>query len=172
MNPKFDAWADEIIDKAKQTPYFHLYDKNTGELYMERYWLERGDDYQVRIHKIMRSDDARALHDHPWPSTSHLLKGGYWEIQPLHEDQDPEFDSEYYTRTWRKPGDIVVRQAHSRHRLEVPEGGHAWSLFTMGKIEKDWGFYDADKKFVYWRDYLNDYTTITSSDSKVIHEGM
>lgn len=170
MEQTFDQWADELIEKAKKTPYFHLYDKDTGDLYMERYWLEspeEGRKQTSRIHKIMRSDDARALHDHPWPSVSKLLKGGYWEIQPMHEDQDPAFDAEYFTRTWRKPGDVVVRQAHSRHRLEVPEGGYAWSLFMMGEWEKDWGFYDADKKFIYWRDYLNDYTTVTSSDNKV-----
>ncbi|MNQ67434.1 hypothetical protein D3C85_819570 [compost metagenome] len=162
-----DKSTKAIIETAKKTPYFHLYDRDTNELYMERYWLKKyaeGEDTSIRIHKIMRSDDARALHDHPWASTSIILDGGYWEIQPAHEDQDPAFDNEYFTRVWRKAGDVTHRKAHSRHRLEVPEGGHAWTMFIMGKWEKDWGFYDADEKWVYWRDYLQDFTTSTSTD--------
>lgn len=165
-----DKTAKRLIETAKKTPYFHLYDKETGDLYMERYWLKpftNAKDTSIRIHKIMRSDDARALHDHPWESTSIILDGGYWEIEPLDQNQDPEMDAYAYKRVWKGAGAVTHRPAHGRHRLEVEPGTHAWTMFIMGKWEKDWGFYDADRKFVYWREYLNDYSTSTSTDKAV-----
>lgn len=162
-----DKLAEALISKAKETPYFHLMDKETGEIYMERYWLKPFSDKEkdsIRIHHIMRSDNDRALHDHPWPSTSIILSGGYWEIEPEEQEQDPRADSYAFTRTWKGPGAITSRAAHDRHRLEVPPGGSAWTMFIMGAWERDWGFHDPETGFVYWREYLNDYVTSTSTD--------
>lgn len=150
---------DKLIADAKQNPYFHL------EGYMERYWLypfnEKGTN--IRIHHILRSDDDRHLHDHPWPSTSIILKGGYFEILPIDQNQDPTLDDEHRVRIWRGPGDVVTRAANSRHALELPEGQTAWSMFIMGEYEQKWGFYTSEGK-IYWRDYLGDYETETSTD--------
>lgn len=41
---------------------------------------------------------------------------------------------------WRGPGDVVFRKATSLHRLIIPYGGSAWSLFAMNKRERVWGF--------------------------------
>ena len=157
----------QIIETAKQTPYFHLKDSDTGEIYMERYWLkpfeEKGNN-NIRIHHIMRSDSDRALHDHPWPSTSIILAGGYWEIEPEDQEQDPRADAYAFTRTWKGPGAVTHRSAGDRHRLEVEPGTSAWTMFIMGAYERRWGFHDPDQGFVYWRDYLGDYATSTTTD--------
>lgn len=165
--------SERIIDNAKKTPYFHLYDKETGELYMERYWLQPFDPaapVNIRVHKITRSDDDRAMHDHPWPSTSIILSGGYWEIEPEDQEQDPRADTYAFTRKWKQAGDITQRKSGDRHRLEVQPGIIAWTMFIMGPYERSWGFHDPELGYVYWRDYLQDYTTLTSSDSKVSME--
>lgn len=151
---------DQLIEKAKQNPYFHL------EGYMERYWLypfDENNSANIRIHHILRSDSDRHLHDHPWPSTSIILKGGYWEILPEDQNQDPALDEEKRIRVWRAPGDVVTRAANTRHAIELPEGQTSWSMFIMGKYEQQWGFYLPEGK-MYWREYLNDYETSTTTD--------
>jgi hypothetical protein len=41
--------------------------------YMLRWWLlPRNPTFNVYYHRILRDDDDRALHDHPWPSFSRL----------------------------------------------------------------------------------------------------
>lgn len=161
--------ADVIINEAKRTPYFHLKDGDSGEIYMERYWLTPFDasaSQNIRIHHIMRSDTDRAHHDHPWPSTSIILKGGFWELTPKDQSQPPALDEVEFNRDWRKPGDVIRRAAKDRHRLEIPPGGSCWTMFIMGKAEQDWGFYDKEQGWSYWRDYLQDYSTVTASDNK------
>lgn len=151
-----ESVVDRIIARAQRTPYFHL----TG--YMERFWLFRdatgpGDVHHknvaARVHHILRSDEDRHFHDHPWPTVSIVLRGGYWEVMPARQEQDPSHDAHLWRRVWRGPGAIVFRRAHHRHRLEIPEGSSAWSLFLMGRYAKAWGFYTPGG-FVYWREYL------------------
>lgn len=151
---------DNLIEQAKKNPYFHL------EGYMERYWLypfDENNSINIRIHHILRSDEDRHLHDHPWPSTSVILKGGYWEILPEDQSQDPTLDAERRKRIWRSPGDVVTRKAGDRHAIELPEGQTSWSMFIMGKYEQQWGFYLPEGK-MYWREYLNDWVTETTTD--------
>lgn len=150
---------EQLIEQAKQTPYFHL------DGYMERYWLYPFQEGRVntRIHHILRSDSDRHFHDHPWPSTSVILKGGYWEILPLDQNQPPELDEEFRKYHWRAEGDIITREAKHRHAIELPKGQTAWSMFIMGNMEQQWGFYLPEGK-QYWREYLNDYTTSTMTD--------
>jgi len=168
--PIFPDLADDLIEQAKKTPYFHLKDGESGEIYMERYWLlpfNKDSSTNIRIHHTMRSDTDRALHDHPWPSTSIVLKGGMWEIIPKNQLQHPSLDDTEFERHWRKPGDVIRRSAQDRHRLEIPQGKSCWTMFIMGMSEQDWGFYDKDDGWVYWRTYLDDWSTVTSSDNKV-----
>jgi hypothetical protein len=160
--------AERLIEQAKQNPYYHL------EGYMERYWLypfSKDNKTNIRIHRILSSDDDRHLHDHPWASTSIILKGGYWEVMPKDPLQHPYLDSDEknLVKVWRREGDVVIRKANSRHRLILPEGTTTWSMFIMGEKDQSWGFYTEEGK-IYWRDYLNDYTTITASDEAVGNE--
>lgn len=147
----FDAWASTIIARSKATPYFNL------DGYMERWWLQRPPGHGShsdtsekaktghgsRIHHILRSDQDGAFHDHPWPSKSVVLIGGYMEVMPLHQDQSPALDNnpKHCIHIWRRPGDVVMRKAEDRHRLVLPAGETAWSLFLMGSYEQGWGFY-------------------------------
>lgn len=48
--------------------------------YMLRWWLiRRNRFFNIYLHKFLRSDDDRALHDHPWLNMSYLLDGEYIE---------------------------------------------------------------------------------------------
>ncbi len=156
----FECLADRIIKRAQRTPYFDL------EGYMQRWWLHKPRGYKsshasdhaesgvgARVHRIIRSDTERHMHDHPWMSISIILRGGYWEIMPAMNGQDMTLDPWLIRKVWRGPGSIVFRRASDRHRLEIAEGGEAWTLFIMGPWRKVWGFY-TDAGFVPWREYL------------------
>ena len=146
--------ASWIIARAMRTPYVHL----AG--YMERFWFirigRRGGGQSgayplvgARVHHILRSDEGRDFHDHPWPYLTIILSGGYWEIRP--EFFDGELVGE--TRTWYGPGSVLLRRAGSWHRLELPAGETAWTLFCTGPKVQPWGFL-VDRRKVPWREYL------------------
>lgn len=133
----FQKLADWLIERAMKTPFVHL----PG--YMNRYWLlpygnRKGAlDFAARIHQILRSDDARAFHDHPWNYLTIVLRGGYTEVKPVF-DKSGLFIGE--TRKWCGPGSILWRPAKSWHRLELPTGKDAWTLFITGSWQQKWGF--------------------------------
>ena len=154
-----------LIRRAQRTPYFDLI--HDGQLYMERWWLrmppghgEHSSTYDktksgigIRIHHTVRSDRGRDLHCHPWWNISIVLAGGYWEIVPISQQQPAILDAHCFRRIWRGPGSIVFRRANHRHRLLIPNGDSAWSLFIMGPWIRDWGFWTRDG-WVYWRKYI------------------
>lgn len=125
----------------------------------------------IRAHTILRSDADRHLHDHPSWSLSVVLEGGYWEVleptpyalqrQRIYErlldcltTETPDADlCARYGIIWRGPGAIVLRRATDFHRLILPKGSIAKSIFVMGKKSNSWGFLTSNGK-VYWRTYL------------------
>ena len=143
--------ADRIIAFAKRTPYRHL----PG--YMERFWIVPYGRLGIaaRVHHILRSDDDRAFHDHPWPYLTIILKGGYVEVTPIFCDGIYQGER----RIWRGAGSVLFRSARSWHRLEVPPMVDTWTLFITGRKRQQWGFMIAPKHKVSWREFLNDYDT-------------
>ncbi len=110
----------------------------------------------VYLHHILRSDDDRALHDHPWWNVSIVLRGGYWEWMPAWVETDlPGIlaRAESDLRVWRGPGSIVFRRATAAHRLELPFGKTAWTLFITGKNVRSWGFH-CTQGWKHWRAFI------------------
>jgi hypothetical protein len=151
--------VDALIARAKRTPYEHL----PG--YMERYWLVKPNSwfpFAVRIHHILRSDDDRHMHDHPWRWCSMILRGHYYELTPAsHEDLSLRrrelvlhVDGERVAIRRYNSGAIRIRQATARHKLVLDSGSSVWSLFIMGRQVQTWGFYTPEGK-VPWFEYLN-----------------
>lgn len=106
-----------------------------GELdpYMIRWAIVdgKGEGNNVYLHKFLRDDEDRALHDHPWDSVSILLSGRLREIDAA----NPEGKIV-------KAGDIRHRAADYAHRLVVEEKG--FSLFITGPKVREWGFLCAE----------------------------
>lgn len=151
--------VDWLIRWAMRTPYRHI----PG--YMERYWIlpyKRFVPIAARLHHILRSDDDRAFHDHPWPYLTIILRGGYTEVRPVY-DTDGIYLGE--SRQWRGAGTVLFRSAKSWHRLEVPEGETAWTLFITGPKRQRWGFMVAPEQKVYWRQFLGDYDSQGTPDA-------
>jgi hypothetical protein len=105
------------------------------------YILPRNPWCCLYLHKFVRDDDDRALHDHPWASISLCLLGSYVEHLPEGK------------RTVRG-GSITLRAATFRHRVELIDDKPAWTLFLTGKRVREWGFW-CPKGFVVWTDFVD-----------------
>jgi len=101
--------------------------------YMLRWHLiPRNRLFNVYLHHFLRSDDDRALHDHPWWNASFLLQGSYTEHTIA--------AGGVHCRKLYNAGDIKLRGAKSAHRVELTHGS-CWSLFLTGPWLRSWGFH-------------------------------
>lgn len=112
--------------------------------YMLRWFLvPRNRLFNVYLHHFMRSDDDRALHDHPWWNISFLLEGAYTE----HTIAKGGIN----VRTVRQAGALKLRRASAAHRIEL-HAGPCWTLFLTGPKIRSWGFHCA-RGWVHWRKF-------------------
>src|SRR3546814_18227298 len=82
--------------------------------YMRRGWvIPRSRFINIYLHQVLRPDDDRALHDHPWLNLSLILDGGYWEITPDTTARHPP--------RWCPPGTITIPRAAAGHRPDLAE---------------------------------------------------
>lgn len=155
--------ADWIIRRAMKTEYTHL----PG--YMNRYWLfnpyTKANGVEVtpiewlpsiRVHHILRRDNDRHKHDHPWESRTIGLKRWYRESRVAAYGWR---DGDYYeetVETIRGAGDTApIRYGEYHSITDVPEGG-VWTLFITFGYKGTWGFL-VDGKKVDWRTYMEMY---------------
>ena len=118
-----------------------------GDTYLNRWWIVRRAKakhfaFNIYLHQFLRSDDDRAMHDHPWWSVSFLLKGRAVE--------------HYIDRgagMIRIPMRFVpmFRRATHTHRIEV--SGDCWTLFITGPKVREWGFHTL-YGWVHWKDFV------------------
>ena len=104
--------------------------------YMHR-WLFSMPWGGIRLHHILRSDNDRHLHDHPWDFVSILLSSGYTEHTVNGSKYWPRFS-------------IIKKKAEDRHRLELQNP--IWTLVFTKPKRRDWGFW-TENGFVHWRNY-------------------
>ena len=88
----------------------------------------------VRLHHWLKSDDDRALHDHPWDFWTYILKGSYTDISSPWEGFDTRVSQTVQRWHW------YYRPARHRHYVEVPPTG-CWTLVLTGPIVRRWGFW-------------------------------
>ncbi|MDN8617841.1 hypothetical protein [Variovorax ginsengisoli] len=120
--------------------------------YLLRWWLiPRNRFFNVYLHCFKRSDDDRALHDHPWLfNCSWLLDGQYMEHTPAGQVE-------------RRAGALKFRWGPAPHRVELltvadsvasqPDNRRpipCWTLFVTGPRVREWGFY-CDRGWVHWK---------------------
>lgn len=107
------------------------------------------------LHRIIRSDDDRALHDHPVANISIVLWGSYLEVVPdweyMDEGERVTPDSPVDIKQ-RHAGHIIFRRAKDPHRLLV-QGEGAWTLWVIGPPLRQWGFL-CGRGWVYWKEFV------------------
>lgn len=110
-------WKPHIIVGGDEQPYM-----------LRWYIIPRNRFFNIYLHKFLRSDDDRALHDHPWRSASLLIKGRYKEVTPSGE--------RIYER-WS----FILRSAEHAHRIELLDKEPVWTLFVTGPKIREWYFH-------------------------------
>lgn len=120
--------------------------------YLLRWYVIRTAKFAIFIHKFIRSDEDRALHDHPWNFIVIPIWRGYHEHY-----KSPRPSGEVYEGCRRVLPIIGARfrRATYRHRVELLRayGGipsdprqwyrelPSWSFFIRFKEFREWGFH-------------------------------
>jgi hypothetical protein len=113
--------------------------------YLLRWWLiPRNRFFNIYLHKFIRDDDDRALHDHPWWSVSFLLKG---ILREIHWTKSGYANGCWFYTASKTAVRYVHRFLHCRirsanftHRLELVTH-EAWTLVFTGPKVREWGFH-------------------------------
>lgn len=116
--------------------------------YMRR-WIFKHPWGTIRLHHILRSDEGRDFHDHPFSFLSIILWGSYVEVTPRVWDCMGEVDVPVGEVGERKRW-LNWRIAEECHRLELEKP--VWTLVFSGRYRRDWGFYTKDG-WVHYQDY-------------------
>jgi hypothetical protein len=136
---RLQAWAMRTMDN--RPPDFII--GGPDNPYMHRWWIiPRNRFFNIYLHRIVRSDDDRALHDHPWLNASILILGGY--------DEHRIMAGGIHRRDRRFAGSVKLRRAVTAHRLELLPDWDCVSLFITGPKIRSWGFHCPEQGWVHW----------------------
>lgn len=152
--------------------------------YLDRWFvIPKNRILNVYLHHFQRSDEDRALHDHPWlVNMSWILDGEYDEMRfkrthPIR--MYPEINSmrAYSTafatpplpeleRVYRPEGSMTFRAGPAPHRVVLrpnyifpqAQKGYrgvkpVWTLFITGPNVRRWGFY-CPQGWVWWKTFV------------------
>lgn len=149
---------DRVIAKRPK-PDFVIGDP--AEPYMNRWWvIPRNKWFNVYLHQFLRSDDDRALHNHPWIfNASFLIAGQYREHTIAYGGINH--------RKLYETGELKFRGWNAAHRVELvntyktvkdllennPVPAPCWTLFITGPVIQEWGFFCEKAGFVHWKDF-------------------
>lgn len=139
IKQKFIDWI------SKRTPDFII--GGADDPYLIRWWLiPRNRAFNIYVHHFFRSDDDRALHDHPWWNASYLLQGSYTE----HTIAAGGIEH----RRIRSTGAIKLRIGADAHRIELHDGP-CWTIFITGPAYRKWGFHCPKQGWIYYRNFVD-----------------
>lgn len=164
MKALFAHFAAAMITRtARRPPDFVVGGRENP--YLLRWWLiPRNPLFNVYLHKFLRDDDDRALHDHPWFWCSIILRGDYVEVTER---------AGVTIRTHRVRGSARCASPWRAHRIELfpwwlgDDNGHmpqtpaeennmrapVWTLFITGPRLRSWGFHCPERGWVPWQEF-------------------
>lgn len=146
------SWISKLIRRLFLTK--EIVSKE-GKVHFRRYRLLETPWFNIYIHQILRSDEDRHFHDHPWHFTSHILKGSYYERWTEYPDHKYEFQSVWSSKPAMpglRPRNVIKHHAQDTHSLTLltPE---VWTLvFTSGR-ERVWGYRLDDGSWIDFKSY-------------------
>ena len=132
--------ADWLFQRAVKTPYEHITSADKASVYMFRWWLFNPYfdhenlrrfswlPFSARVHLIMRPDQDRHLHDHPWNARTIILSGGYIETR------------ENGHTFMRSRGQTASLKFGEFHKIDHVMPGGAMTLFLTWRYQGTWGF--------------------------------
>lgn len=123
--------------------------------YMLRWHLVKSQTTaSVYIHRILRSDDDRALHDHRGDNVSVILKGGYVEVTPRGCGIPRNAAAaQVHETAFYGAGQVLDRAAEAAHRLVLEPGEEVVTLFITAPTVREWGFW-CPQGWTPWQDFV------------------
>ena len=135
--------ADRIIERLTRRPPDFVIGGSERPYLLRWFVLPRNRLFNVYLHHFLRSDDDRALHDHPWANCSILLRGHYLEhtiaAGGIHRRERLQAGA------WR-----LRWSGRLAHRIELIDGP-CWTLFMTGPKYRAWGFHCPEQGWVHSR---------------------
>jgi hypothetical protein len=132
---KLFGWAARVMNRRDAD----IYIGGRENVYMRRWWvIPKNPIFNIYLHCFHRSDDDRALHDHPWLfNASILVSGHYMEHTPG-------------GKFLRQAGEVHLRGPVATHRIELIGKQRVVTLFITGPWIRPWGFY-CPKGWRHWK---------------------
>lgn len=170
MRTFLKKWAERLIARTTRRPPDIVIGGNDRP-YMHRWYLlgarpkKIGDKLHSKtimgmsrpyLHRFMRSDDDRALHDHPAASLSIALRG--------HAIEHTIAAGGIHQRHMLRAGQIRYRSAKFTHRIEIEPGTEFWTLFIFFRNTRNWGFH-CKRGWMPWQEFT------AANDSGEIGQG-
>jgi hypothetical protein len=113
---------------------------------IQRLYLFRSRWGSLFLHKIVRPDADRDLHNHPWVwAKSLILRGGYKELRLSPTGR--------LLCKWVLAGQTNAIDDQTYHRIDIVLPGTI-TLFWHGARNKSWGF-KTPKGHIDWKEYKN-----------------
>jgi hypothetical protein len=154
---------------CKFFPYTDIMRDDTNDIYLRRFFIyPRDKDFgknkgkgRLYLHKFYRGDEDAHLHTHPWPFTSLILTGGYWE-ETFDKDASKGHgtdlcytlgpDGEHRVQQFYRRFSVLRRPATWAHRVVLDDSRPVWTLVRTGVKERSWGFIIKGIQ-CYWKNY-------------------
>jgi hypothetical protein len=147
VNYNLKGWIKQLFSGKPH----HIIGNDPDNPYMLRWYLiPRNKYFNLYLHKFLRSDDDRALHDHPWWFISFILKGSYRELT----------ENKVYHRNRFS---FAFRKAEHKHRVILYTVHNTvfysqfipvWTVVLTGSKVRNWGFW-CPKGFVPWQEFTD-----------------
>lgn len=135
--------ADRIISRITRRPPNFVIGGHERPYLRRWFVIPRNRWFNIYLHEFLRSDDDRALHDHPWINCSFLLRGRYVEHTIL--------AGGIHERHVLSAGAVRLRlSGRMAHRIELFDGP-CWTLFITGPRYREWGFHCEKAGWIHWR---------------------
>jgi hypothetical protein len=117
-----------------------------GTTLIDRFRIIQTPWFGLLLHRLRTADDERALHNHPWPFWSLVLRGGYVEKiepAPVAGSSGMRVNDTFSLHSFR---------LDQRHRIAWVAPGTV-TLVLTGRRKQAWGFYTDDARFILAEDY-------------------
>jgi len=123
--------------------YRAITDIDRTNVYLSRWSLRLPFGWSIKLHKLMRADDDRCHHDHPWWMLRVILWGGY--VETIGEE---------HKEVTRRMGSLSFCKSSFQHRIVKLNRSSSWSLVLTGKKRDNWGFYTSSG-WMGWREFVD-----------------
>ena len=161
--------ADWIISRVTRRPPDFIIGGHENP-YLRRWWLiPRNRFFNVYLHQFLRSDDDRALHDHPWANASILLRGSYLEhtidAGGIHRKRllsagavRVRLTGKIAHRVELLPDRYVEFRTVSGPMVRVDTGSPltCWTIFITGPRYREWGFHCPEQGWIPWQRFVDE----------------